>query len=95
MLLISESLQEDHLVLPISVLLGDLGVEVAAFERSDAVAPLFWDISDLYSDNPAFQNLDSEEKKRFLILIEQEIRNAMMIAGFIVIEEYIQKYIET
>lgn len=93
MLLLSESEYEDQLVLPVCALLKDLGLTIQSFEKNEAVAPVFWEITDFYYTSPWFQNLSSEEKLQFLAFIELEIKSAMIQAGFQAIEQGIQNYI--
>ena len=92
MLLLSESEHEDQLVLPVCALLQDLGLTIQPFEKNEAVAPVFWEISDFYDACPWFQNLSETEKLRFLSFIELEIKSAMITAGFQAIERGIQNY---
>lgn len=92
MLLLSESEREDQLLFPVSALLKDLGLTIQPFEKREAVAPVFWEISDFFYANPWFQNFSSEEKLQFLSFIELEIKSAMIQAGFQAIEKGIQNF---
>lgn len=93
MKLISETTQEDKIVISISALLNDLEVDIECFESSEALATVFWNVHDFLPKESKLSNLSEQERMQFFHLMEEEIRSAMIIAGYEAIEEEIRKYI--
>lgn len=94
MKIISEAQEEDHMVIAVSYLLGDIGVYAEPFERSEVIAPVFWDASDYLLDYCDAEKIPYIKRQEILLELEEDIRSAMVLAGFEAIQNGFRKYIK-
>ena len=91
MKLISESAAEDQILSGLVSLLRDLQVDAYGFQRNESIATIFWSPEDFSLELAAIKGLSKEEMAALLDLLEPELLEAMILAGFGVIERYMKK----
>ena len=90
MKLIAENSHEDQLVPGLVALLRDLNVDACGFQRSDAIASVFWSAEDFSLELPSIKGLSKEEMTAILDDLEPELLKAMVLAGFEVIDKSLE-----
>lgn len=89
MKLIAENDLEDQLLPGLVSLLRDLKVDAYGFCRDDAIAPIFWSSDDISLEVSSIKALSKEEVGFILENLEPALMEAMISAGFQVIENYL------
>lgn len=90
MKLIAENSHEDHVLPGLVSLLRDLRVDACGFRSDEAIAPVFWSSQDVCLELSAVKELSSEEVTAILSVLESDLIEAMILAGFDVIENYLK-----
>lgn len=91
MKLIAESNFENQLLPGLVSLLRDLRVDACGFFREEAIAPVFWSSDDFSTELSSMKRLSKDELTAILCDLEPDMQDAMILAGFQVIEKYLQK----
>ena len=81
MILIAENQHEDQLLMSLTALLTDLGVEVDSLRQEDALAPVFWSANELDLQTDALSYMSKDDRIAFLLSIEAPLRASMRKAG--------------
>ena len=90
MKLIAENSYEDQVLPGLVALLRDLQVDACGFRTKEAIAPVFWSCQDVCLEVPAVKELSDEEVTALLYNLESDLIEAMILAGFHVIENYLK-----
>lgn len=89
MKLIAETELEDQLISGLVDLLRDLKVDACGFRRGEAIAPVFWASEDFSLQLSSIKKISKDEITDLLESLEPKIQDAMILAGFEVIEKYV------
>ena len=95
MKLISECTYEDQLVPGLVALLRDINVDACGFRRAEAIASIFWSYEDFSLELPFLKELSKDELTAMLVDLEVELRKAMVLAGFEVIDHALRRSVGT
>ena len=90
MKLIAENALDDQLIPGLVSFLRDLRVDAYGFCRDDAIAPVFWSSDDISLEVSSIKELSREEVGAILANLEPDLLEAMILAGFQVIENYLK-----
>lgn len=90
MKLIAENSHEDQLLPGLVSLLRDLRVDACGFRREEAFAPIFWSSEDFSLELPSIKEISEEERTAILANLESDLVEAMILAGFDVIQTYLK-----
>ena len=82
MILIAENQYEDQLLMSLTALLTDLGVNVDGLKQEDALVPMFWSANELELETAALCYMSKDDRIAFLLSIEDSLRASMRKAGF-------------
>lgn len=91
MKLIAENALEDQLIPSLVSFLRDLKVDAYGFCRDDAIAPIFWSSDDISLELSSVTHLSRDEVVAVLSILEPALLEAMILAGFQVIEDYLKE----
>lgn len=91
MKLIAETEDENTLLCGLAALLCDLGVDVDSYTREESIAIAFWNASDCISFPDRLANLSTMKRASFLRFFEDELRQAMLAAGYLAIERALEE----
>ncbi len=81
MKLIAENQHDDQILLNLTALLSDLGVEVDSYRQEEALAPVFWSANELELETDALSYMSKDDRIAFLRSIEDSLRASMRKAG--------------
>lgn len=90
MLLIAENALENQLIPGLTSLLRDFKVDASGFLREEAIAPIFWAAEDVALECASIKGIRKDDIEGILENLESELLEAMILAGFDVIERYLK-----
>lgn len=84
--LIAETQEESSKLNGLSALLLDLGIDVDSYENEEAIAVSFWNAHDHMPVPERLAAMSELDRATFLYSIEDQLRAAMLAAGYRAIE---------
>lgn len=90
MKLIAENSLDDQLIPGLVSLLRDLKVDACGFRTEQAIAPIFWSAEDFLLDLSSVKELSKQDVTWILSNLESDLMEAMIMAGYGVIEKYLK-----
>ena len=88
MILIAENNYEDQVLPGLVSLLRDLRLDACGFYHADAIAPIFWSSDDFSLELASVNGLTKDDMSAVLANLEPDLIEAMILAGFEVIDNY-------
>lgn len=91
MKLIAETQEESSKLNGLSALLLDLGIDVDSYESEEAIAVSFWNAHDHMPVPERLTAMSELDRAAFLYSIEDQLRAAMLAAGYRAIEQALDR----
>ena len=91
MKLIAETSKENQQLCGLTALLCDLGVDVDSYEQEEAIAVAFWNAHDHMPVPDRLAAMSDADRAAFLHSIEDQLRAAMLSAGYCAIEHALDR----
>lgn len=91
MKLIAETQEESSKLNGLSALLLDLGIDVDSYENEEAIAVSFWNAHDHMPVPERLAAMSELDRAAFLYSIEDQLRAAMLAAGYRAIEHALDR----
>lgn len=91
MKLIAETQEESSKLNGLSALLLDLGIDVDSYENEEAIAVSFWNAHDHMPVPERLAAMSELDRATFLYSIEDQLRAAMLAAGYRAIEHALDR----
>lgn len=91
MKLIAETQEESSKLNGLSALLLDLGIDVDSYENEEAIAVSFWNAHDHMPVSERLAAMSELDRATFLYSIEDQLRAAMLAAGYRAIEHALDR----
>lgn len=91
MKLIAETREESSKLNGLSALLLDLGIDVDSYENEEAIAVAFWNAHDHMPIPERLAAMSELDRATFLYSIEDQLRAAMLAAGYRAIEHALNR----
>lgn len=91
MKLIAETQEESSKLNGLSALLLDLGIDVDSYENEEAIAVFFWNAHDHMPAPERLAAMSELDRAAFLYSIEDQLRAAMLAAGYRAIERALDR----
>ena len=89
--LIAETQEESSKLNGLSALLLDLGIDVDSYESEEAIAVSFWNAHDHMPVPERLTAMSELDRAAFLYSIEDQLRAAMLAAGYRAIEQALDR----
>lgn len=89
--LIAETQEESSKLNGLSALLLDLGIDVDSYENEEAIAVSFWNAHDHMPVPERLAAMSELDRATFLYSIEDQLRAAMLAAGYRAIEHALDR----
>lgn len=89
--LIAETQEESSKLNGLSALLLDLGIDVDSYENEEAIAVSFWNAHDHMPVPERLAAMSELDRAAFLYSIEDQLRAAMLAAGYRAIEQALDR----
>lgn len=89
--LIAETHEESSKLNGLSALLLDLGIDVDSYENEEAIAVAFWNAHDHMPVPERLAAMSELDRVTFLYSIEDQLRAAMLAAGYRAIEHALDR----
>lgn len=89
--LIAETQEESSKLNGLSALLLDLGIDVDSYENEEAIAVSFWNAHDHMPVPERLAAMSELDRATFLYSIEDQLRAAMLAAGYRAIERALDR----